>query len=328
MKLTNSSGNTLGESLRFYRRGAIMGLTVAETFILMVFALLLIFTIVFGIGSEDDELPTTEQVEPEPLDPITQQIVNLLEPLRLDERQQVLEYIPNIESINQLRENFAEIENLFQNEEQRQEFVDALSELDDETRIRLIGWLQTDDFEEALNDQDDAAESVDSQDEESLSMALQSIISDIDDGFEVSIGDAGVISLNNAQAFASNDSTLTRESIYFLDRFCPEFFEQLFDSGVEIEDVRVEGHSSSEWGGTTSNKQAWLNNLTLSSARASAVVQHCLDAIEDPEIFEWATKRITTVGFSSSRLILDENGNEDQESSRRVDFSYIVSYDE
>ncbi|WP_045221851.1 OmpA family protein [Desulfonatronum thioautotrophicum] len=86
-----------------------------------------------------------------------------------------------------------------------------------------------------------------------------------------------------------------------------------------VEEVRIEGHTSSEWSISVSQEEAYFLNMALSQGRTRSVLQYCL-SLDNLDIFEWLHSRISAVGFSSSRPIFDNYGNEDKKLSRRVEF--------
>lgn len=87
-----------------------------------------------------------------------------------------------------------------------------------------------------------------------------------------------------------------------------------------IEEIRIEGHTSSEWNDESQEMEAYFSNMHLSQNRTRSVLQYCLSLVEDPNILEWSKKFITANGLASSQLIKNTDGIEDKEKSRRVEF--------
>ena len=87
-----------------------------------------------------------------------------------------------------------------------------------------------------------------------------------------------------------------------------------------IEEVRVEGHTSSEWENATSITDRYLNNARLSQERALAVVQYAYLLESTANQRDWLTKALRANGLSFARPILNQQGAEDQGRSRRVEF--------
>lgn len=119
--------------------------------------------------------------------------------------------------------------------------------------------------------------------------------------------------------FASATATLKPEFKHILNDFLPRYLNVLHQFKDAIAEVRLEGHTSSEWEGATTEDVAYFMNMELSQARTRAVLEYSLGLpLADP-YKEWARKLITANGLSSSRLIFQDS-REDKTSSRRVEF--------
>ena len=95
-----------------------------------------------------------------------------------------------------------------------------------------------------------------------------------------------------------------------------------------IEEIRIEGHTSSEWQVEVDEETAYFENMNLSQDRTRAVLRLCLSLLSNPEDRMWARRFITANGLSSSRLILLPSGNEDRRASRRVEFRTKTAADQ
>ena len=64
-----------------------------------------------------------------------------------------------------------------------------------------------------------------------------------------------------------------------LDGICPQWLAMLRKSAerFDIDEIRIEGHSSPEWASAQTKRDAWVANLGLSQRRAQSVLTHCLD---------------------------------------------------
>jgi outer membrane protein OmpA-like peptidoglycan-associated protein len=90
-----------------------------------------------------------------------------------------------------------------------------------------------------------------------------------------------------------------------------------------IEEIRIEGHTSSEWrknDGDDGDNHAYFLNMWLSQNRTRSVLEYCLGLTTDHDVRIWAKKHITANGLSSSHLIYNDDGTENKEESRRVEF--------
>ncbi len=101
-----------------------------------------------------------------------------------------------------------------------------------------------------------------------------------------------------------------------LDDFFPRYLRTIRGRADVVEEIRIEGHTSSE--GPTENP--YFYNMRLSQERTRAVLEYCLSLpILDSTSRQWAQDKLTANGLSSSRLVL-RNGEEDRIGSRRVEF--------
>lgn len=87
-----------------------------------------------------------------------------------------------------------------------------------------------------------------------------------------------------------------------------------------IEEIRIEGHTSSEWMHHVSQDEAYFLNMKLSQDRTRSVLHFCLDMLGEQASKHWVRDHITANGLSSSQPILTGNGEEDLARSRRVEF--------
>lgn len=107
-----------------------------------------------------------------------------------------------------------------------------------------------------------------------------------------------------------------------LDDFFPRFLQILCNPAYhdDIEEIRIEGHTSSEWEGEPSPRKAYFNNLELSQDRTRKVAKYLLSNIKDEKLFNWTKSYVTANGLSSSKPILKTDGQENKIRSRRVEF--------
>lgn len=122
--------------------------------------------------------------------------------------------------------------------------------------------------------------------------------------------------------FQVGSSELNQHFKNILDNFFPRFIQILTDPKYkdEIEEIRIEGHTSSEWAGESSPYQAYFNNMELSQNRTRNVLIYILSKIKDEKLFNWTKSKLTANGLSSSKLIYNLDQTEKKERSRRVEF--------
>jgi outer membrane protein OmpA-like peptidoglycan-associated protein len=80
------------------------------------------------------------------------------------------------------------------------------------------------------------------------------------------------------------------------------WLQTLRQSGVDISELKIEGHASSEGPPGASPERAYLYNLDLSQRRAQNALRVCLNAVENAPVQAWARDHLTAVGYSSNRL--------------------------
>lgn len=110
-----------------------------------------------------------------------------------------------------------------------------------------------------------------------------------------------------------------------LSDFFPRYMMVLSSFRDSINEVRIEGHTSSQWNVSVSPEEAYLRNMELSQARTRSVLLFVQGLKATNEDKAWVRSNVAAVGLSSSRLVLDANGNEDSERSRRVTFRVITN---
>ncbi|MBC6444456.1 MAG: OmpA family protein [Alphaproteobacteria bacterium GM202ARS2] len=125
--------------------------------------------------------------------------------------------------------------------------------------------------------------------------------------------------------FKNNEAELEDEFKVILDDFCPRYIALLknnfSDENDVIDEVRIEGHTSSLWKKATKT-EAYIGNMGLSQQRAKNVLDYCLrlQKIED-NYEDWVTGKVTAHGLSFSRLIYGDRDKENAKKSRRVEFT-------
>jgi len=106
-----------------------------------------------------------------------------------------------------------------------------------------------------------------------------------------------------------------------LDDFWPRYIRILTNEKYknDIEEIRIEGHTSSEWRQDVPAPLAYLLNMKLSQDRTRSVLEYVLSITGQLLDNNWVRLHLTANGLSSSKLILT-NGTEDPNLSRRVEF--------
>jgi outer membrane protein OmpA-like peptidoglycan-associated protein len=122
--------------------------------------------------------------------------------------------------------------------------------------------------------------------------------------------------------FANGSSELKPEFQQILKDFFPRY-ERILASAKyrdSINEIRIEGHTSSEWTTTMAPDEAYFRNMELSQARTRSVLSLVLGLPESASDRSWLKRYVTANGLSSSQPILDKYHGEDAARSRRVVF--------
>lgn len=123
--------------------------------------------------------------------------------------------------------------------------------------------------------------------------------------------------------FKAGKSQVTPLFDEILSDFWPRYISVLNRHDYYIREIKIEGHTSSEWSSSVTREESYFLNMQLSQDRSRNVLHACYS--NTSKIFkEWIISSITANGFSFSRLMYDEEGNEDIDKSRRVEFTIMV----
>lgn len=121
------------------------------------------------------------------------------------------------------------------------------------------------------------------------------------------------LSIRFGKPFTQGEATVPDAFKNVLRDFFPRYVAILtkHEYRDNIAEIRIEGHTSSEWLLQVARDEAYINNMELSQNRARDVLRYVLH-IGHPEVVqnrEWLKKKLTANGLSSSQLILDLVGN-------------------
>jgi outer membrane protein OmpA-like peptidoglycan-associated protein len=121
--------------------------------------------------------------------------------------------------------------------------------------------------------------------------------------------------------FSEGSSVISVYGKDVLSDFFPRFKNIIYGKNYrdKIDEVRIEGHTSSDWYGLSQNR-AYYRNMKLSQDRTRNVLEHTLESVDNLNEKKWLRSLLTSNGLSSSKLITDSLGNENYNASRRVEF--------
>ena len=312
---------------RSYKRGAIMGLTVAEAFILLSFCLLLLFSW-WQIETERKSLVVTAEIGELTTEQKSAIVTGLTD--GTFQAAQVLRTAGlDLNDAKSLKEA-AEYSRFMRNED-FQRLMKGVVKLSPQTRLSLANAIEvtkdvalramlasprTDDstlqriagrLQNAAQQQGDLVTLLDDR--------LGSVIREAGG----SIDAKGTITLPESFLFSSGKATIKDPDL--LRRLCVPWLETLRTSGKNISDLKIEGHASSDGPKGYTEEETYLYNLELSQRRARNALTLCLSEVKGPDAIFWVKEHLAAVGYSSARLIHHPDGTEDHDASRRVMFS-------
>ena len=121
--------------------------------------------------------------------------------------------------------------------------------------------------------------------------------------------------------FAPGSKEIPEKFRIILEDFFPRYLKTLEPFFDKIEEVRIEGHTSSEHKGKT-ELERYFQNMELSQGRTRTVLNFSMNLPKVVKFEKWAIKHVTANGLSSSNLKYfdGEKSKEDKVKSRRVEF--------
>ena len=121
--------------------------------------------------------------------------------------------------------------------------------------------------------------------------------------------------------FKAGKSELQQRFQEILLDFMPRYIELLHNKFInEIREIRIEGHTSSEWSRNVSETEAFILNMGLSQERTRTVLRFSMDIQSLKPLNPWMRKTVSANGLSSARLVF-KNTIENKKRSRRVEFT-------
>lgn len=102
--------------------------------------------------------------------------------------------------------------------------------------------------------------------------------------------------------FQTGSAELSEKFKQILKDFFPRYLKIMMDKEFinNIEEIRIEGHTSSLWGKLNSN-EAYFKNMALSQARTRAVLEYLMKLNLSNKEKEWLKKHFRAIGFASAK---------------------------
>ena len=128
--------------------------------------------------------------------------------------------------------------------------------------------------------------------------------------------------------FSQSNYKLNDRFKTIINSFFPRYVKVLSKFGSLISEIRIEGHTSSEWKDVSEDK-AYIKNMVLSQERTISVLNESLNSLVKFKLSEketkWAFDKVSASGLSSRSIIKNFDGSEDSVKSRRVEFRYVLN---
>jgi outer membrane protein OmpA-like peptidoglycan-associated protein len=134
--------------------------------------------------------------------------------------------------------------------------------------------------------------------------------------------------------FKTGKYYIKRDFKKILNNFFPRYIKILSSPKYknEIDEVRIEGHTSNSWKNTLSPKKIYLNNMKLSQNRANRVLSYCYSLNNHiiNKNREWLEKHLRANGMAFAKLKYKDINKTiiDKEKSRRVEFKIQMKTEE
>ena len=128
--------------------------------------------------------------------------------------------------------------------------------------------------------------------------------------------------------FSQSNYKLNDRFKTIINSFFPRYVKVLSKFGSLISEIRIEGHTSSEWKDVSEDK-AYIKNMVLSQERTISVLNESLNSLvkfkSSEKETKWAFDKVSASGLSSRSIIKNFDGSEDSVKSRRVEFRYVLN---
>lgn len=133
--------------------------------------------------------------------------------------------------------------------------------------------------------------------------------------------DLSIDFIDNNLYFKTAQYELTKRQKEFLQNFSKKLLPFLHVNKDYINTLEINGHTSSEWGGTDFTS-GYLNNEKLSMNRSYSTISYMFKS-QDSKTQNWLANIIKGSGLSFSKKVMFQD-KEDMEKSRRVSFKILL----
>lgn len=144
------------------------------------------------------------------------------------------------------------------------------------------------------------------------------------------LGDMTIRFRNPDVLFATGSDALRPEFQHILADFVPRYLKILTSDkfAPAIQEVRIEGHTSTFWSNAPTALDGYFRNMALSQARTRSTLEFILRSPDGRIHEDFLLNKLTANGLSSSKPIVDSVGQVDERASQRVEFRIVTNADE
>lgn len=130
--------------------------------------------------------------------------------------------------------------------------------------------------------------------------------------------------------FQTGKNELKPKFRMIMDNFFPRYLRIITSPKFKdaIQEIRIEGHTSSQWAGALSAGDAYIKNMELSQSRTRSTLSYVLEMPAARAHLKWLRDHLTANGLSSSHPIYNADGSENMERSQRVEIRIRTNADE
>ena len=138
----------------------------------------------------------------------------------------------------------------------------------------------------------------------------------------------GVVKISDLELFDVNSWELSENGKKYLDKFIPVYIDTILANKEykdKITGIIIQGHTDSQtFAGLNSEEAQYMKNMELSLKRAYSVAAYIPNTDYDKKYFKDLENILFVEGCSYNNPVLDENGKENYDKSRRVELKLVT----
>lgn len=169
--------------------------------------------------------------------------------------------------------------------------------------------------------------------QQSLNMDLNKEFNNDLEKWDAEITDNNIIRFKSPEVlFAIGESEISSKFKEILNNFYPRYIKLLSSNKYrnDIDEIRVEGHTSNGWTNSSSESEIYLKNMRLSQSRANNVLNYCYmienDFLKDQR--KWMEEKFRANGMAYAKPIYNNDDEIDKLKSQRVEFKVLTKAQE